>query len=48
MYGLNTFLRFVRFVSNSFIGLVVGFVAGYIAANIGIAETITRFEQIFK
>jgi len=33
MYALNTFFRIVRFVSNSFIGLGVGFVLGYLYAN---------------
>jgi len=28
MYAVNTFLRIVRFVSNTFLGLVVGFVIG--------------------
>jgi len=35
MYALNTFLRVVRFISNSFIGIVVGFVLGYLAAQGG-------------
>jgi len=33
MYALNTFLRVVRFVSNTFLGLVVGFVAGILYSN---------------
>jgi len=28
MYALNTFFRVVRFLSNSFIGLAVGFILG--------------------
>jgi len=35
MYALNTFLRVARFVANSFVGLVVGFVAGYLVASGG-------------
>jgi len=30
MYELNTLLRVVRFISNSFIGLLIGFIAGCI------------------
>jgi len=33
MYALNTFLRAVRFVANSFIGLVVGFLVGVAYAS---------------
>jgi len=33
MYALNTFLRVVRFLSNSFIGLVVGFMLGLLASE---------------
>jgi len=28
MYGLNTFFRLYRFLANTFIGLIVGFLAG--------------------
>jgi len=28
MYALNTFLRLVRFLANSIVGLMVGFVLG--------------------
>jgi len=34
MYVLNTFLRLTRFIANTFIGLVVGFILGvYYATN---------------
>jgi len=35
MYALNTFLRVTRFLANSFIGLVVGFIVGYMVASSG-------------
>lgn len=28
MYALNTFLRLVRFVANSIVGIILGFVLG--------------------
>jgi len=37
MYALNTFFRLVRFISNAFIGLFVGFVAGYLLAKGGLS-----------
>lgn len=30
MYALNTFLRFARFVANSIVGIVVGWVIGFL------------------
>lgn len=35
MYALNTFLRLFRFISNSLLGLVVGFVLGLIVGQGG-------------
>jgi len=43
MYALNTFLRITRFIANSFVGLVVGFILGYFASNFGIDELVRRF-----
>jgi len=36
MHALNTFFRLVRFISNSLIGLVVGFGLGYYFAKNGL------------
>jgi len=35
MYVINTFLRLVRFVANSFVGLFVGFLLGYFVSSSG-------------
>jgi len=36
MYALNSFLRLVRFVSNSAVGLFVGFVVGWYFSKSGL------------
>jgi len=33
MYALNTFLRVIRFASNSLVGLVVGFMLGLLVSG---------------
>jgi len=43
MYALNTFLRFVRFLSNTMLGLVVGFVCGVLFADGSFADTVRTF-----
>jgi uncharacterized membrane protein YccC len=40
MYAANTFLRIVRFISNTFIGLVLGFLLGYAFAHTGNVQAI--------
>jgi len=42
MYALNTFLRLMRFLTNSFLGLIVGFLLGVLFARGEIGETISR------
>jgi uncharacterized membrane protein YccC len=46
MYALNTFLRLVRFIGNSLIGLAVGFVLGLLYASghtIDLSQYLTSF-----
>jgi len=43
MYVLNTILRLIRFVSNSFIGLAVGFLLGYLFSNGSLANWLDKF-----
>jgi len=33
MYALNTFLRVIRFLANSLVGILVGFALGYMVAK---------------
>lgn len=37
MYAANSFLRILRFVSNTFVGLAVGFCIGYFFASSGLS-----------
>jgi hypothetical protein len=46
MYVINTILRIIRFVSNSFIGLVVGFILGWFAAHLGISGTMDYIKSL--
>jgi len=43
MYALNTFLRLVRFIGNTILGLVVGFVSGILYSRTSIADFIASF-----
>jgi len=43
MYALNTFLRITRFVANSFVGFVVGFLLGYAYGTIGMHGLMDKF-----
>jgi len=42
MYVLNTLLRLTRFFANTFLGLVVGFVLGFLVRSGTIADVIGR------
>jgi len=42
MYVLNTFLRFVRFLSNSIIGLGVGFILGILFSQGNLSDYIQQ------
>lgn len=37
MYALNSFLRILRFVSNSLVGFVFGFFVGYVFGSSGLS-----------
>jgi len=48
MYAINTFLRVCRFLANSFIGLLVGFAAGYYAQATGIETIVGAIRAYFN
>jgi len=48
MYAINTFLRLVRFIASSFIGLALGFALGYYAAFAGFAPIMQFVGSYFE
>jgi len=46
MYGINTFLRLTRFIANTIVGLVVGFIIGWYFGKTGSADFILQYLNI--
>jgi len=42
MYAINTVLRVIRFISSSLIGLIIGFIFGYVVAKTGDISSIQK------
>lgn len=45
MYALNTFLRFIRFISNIIVGFILGFVIGVLVERYGLS-TLNEYVKI--
>jgi len=43
MYALNTFLRLFRFLANTLLGIIVGFILGVLFAEGALSDVIMKF-----
>jgi len=43
MYALNTFLRLFRFLTNTLLGIIIGFILGTLFAEGALSDVIMKF-----